>query len=254
MRLSSFCAAALLALVMLMVPVACDTVDPDDCWPNTSGGFGGSGTIPIGAAVGSGDYHPPPRYQPLGYPGGANPCVTMGGDTVQPGGTTSQGSSGAGGSVVAPPPLPLCASDEDAGSAANPCILPPVALCDSNGGADAAANPCIMPPENACYAKCDADYENAAAACGKIAGAAQRTTCQDNAYANYKSCRANCYGAQKTCLDMFDACQDIGGECTKAYPGCDTYGSSACKSCFNACERGDSYPSKCMCKSCGFTQ
>lgn len=60
--------------------LGCTTVDPDECWPNTSGGFGGSGTIPIGAGVGatsSGDFLSPPPYDPLDN-GGApnNPCVT----------------------------------------------------------------------------------------------------------------------------------------------------------------------------------
>jgi len=75
MRFLSFCSAPLLAVVMLVV--ACDTVDPDDCYPNTSGGFGGSGTIPIGAGVGatSGDFLSPPPRQPLDNGGAANPCV-----------------------------------------------------------------------------------------------------------------------------------------------------------------------------------
>jgi hypothetical protein len=67
-----FCSLAppLLALLVL----GCNTVDPSECWPNTSGGFGGSGTIPIGAGVGatsSGDFSSPP---PNG--GTPNPCVT----------------------------------------------------------------------------------------------------------------------------------------------------------------------------------
>jgi hypothetical protein len=247
MRLFSFCSAALLAVVTLVV--ACDTADPNECFVNTSGGFGASGPIPIGAGVGvtSGDYVSPPRYQPLGNPPPPNPCVNTGNDTVvQPGGTTSPGASGTGGSGGAPP-LPLCASDEDAGSAANPCILPPLPLCDSNGGADAAANPCIMPPENACYAKCDADYENAAAACGKIADAVQRTTCQDNAYANYKSCRQNCYSAQKSCLDMFEDCD------SRNYAPCNKIigHKSLCAYCQDDCNAGEPYNYK-QCTQCGF--
>ena len=34
-----------------MLMIACNTVSPDECWINTSGGFGGSGTFPIGAGV-----------------------------------------------------------------------------------------------------------------------------------------------------------------------------------------------------------
>jgi hypothetical protein len=54
------------------------------------------------------------------------------------------------------------------------------------------------------------------------------------------------------CLDMFDKCQDIGGDCTKTKPGCDAYGTSACRSCFDACKNGTAYPPKCKCRSCGF--
>ena len=60
-------------LVVVLLVMGCNTVDPDECWPNTSGGFGGSGTIPIGAGVGatsSGDFTSP------GPNGGvSNPCV-----------------------------------------------------------------------------------------------------------------------------------------------------------------------------------
>jgi hypothetical protein len=64
------------ALTLAVLLAACNTVDAGDCWPNTSGGFGGSGSIPIGAGVGvsSGDFGTPPR-RPLDLGGGANPCV-----------------------------------------------------------------------------------------------------------------------------------------------------------------------------------
>ena len=61
------------ASTLVMLSIGCNTVDPSECWPNTSGGFGGSGTIPIGAGVGatsSGDYDSPPDE------GTPNPCVT----------------------------------------------------------------------------------------------------------------------------------------------------------------------------------
>ena len=64
------CLIAISLLVML--PIGCLTVSPDECWPNTSGGFGGSGTIPIGAGVGAtsgGDSDSPNGGAP-------NPCVT----------------------------------------------------------------------------------------------------------------------------------------------------------------------------------
>ena len=75
MRLSSCLIAVSLPALLV---TGCSTVSPDECWPNMTGGFGGSGTIPIGAGVGAatGDYADPPRG-PLDY-GGApdNPCVT----------------------------------------------------------------------------------------------------------------------------------------------------------------------------------
>jgi hypothetical protein len=67
---------ALLAAGILVV--SCNTADPSECFPNTGNGFGGSGTIPIGAGVGvssSGDLFSPPRFGSLGNPP-ANPCVT----------------------------------------------------------------------------------------------------------------------------------------------------------------------------------
>src|SRR3954454_10264555 len=65
------------AALLVMVVIGCNTVDPDQCWPNTSGGFGGGGTIPIGAGVGAttGDFISPPRG-PLAAGGTPNPCVT----------------------------------------------------------------------------------------------------------------------------------------------------------------------------------
>jgi len=234
---------SVLLVMSVMLGIACTAVSPNDCFPNTSAGFGGGGPIPIGNGVGAttGDFGAPPSPHPQGAGDKPNPCETPPAQSV-----------GTGGDSSAAPSLPPCDSTE--GSATSPCLLPPLPLCDSDGGVGSATSPCIMPPQSSCYAKCDADYEKAAVVCGKIADAGQRKTCQDSAYANYKSCRQNCASAQKTCLDMHDACQDIGGNCTKAYPGCDTYGSSACKSCFDACEKGNPYPSKCKCKSCGFTE
>jgi hypothetical protein len=84
---------------------------------------------------------------------------------------------------------------------------------------------------------------------GQAEGALSEAQCNeppDNA------CPADGCTPRRTCVDMFDKCQDIGGECTKAYPGCDTYGSSACRSCFDACKSGAAYPPKCKCTSCGF--
>ena len=48
MRLFS---GSLALLLVVMLGIGCNTVSADECWVNTSGGFGGSGTIPIGAGV-----------------------------------------------------------------------------------------------------------------------------------------------------------------------------------------------------------
>ena len=70
-----FCPVAVPLLAMLVS--GCNTVSPDECWPNTSGGFGGSGTVPIGAGVGatSGDFLSPPPRGPLDYSEAPNPCI-----------------------------------------------------------------------------------------------------------------------------------------------------------------------------------
>ena len=60
-------------------------------------------------------------------------------------------------------------------------------------------------------------------------------------------------GPYKTCEDMYDRCQAIGGKCTKGYPGCDVHSQTSCSSCFSACKAGSSYPPACRCRSCGFT-
>ena len=63
--------AAVAPFLIGSVALSCNTVDADECWVNTSGGFGGGGTIPIGAGVGatsSGDYNSPNGETP-------NPCV-----------------------------------------------------------------------------------------------------------------------------------------------------------------------------------
>ena len=76
MRLFSRSIAVL--LLGLVLGVGCSTVSPDECWVNTSGGLGGSGTIPIGAGVGatsSGDFDTPNSETP-------NPCVAQSDDTT----------------------------------------------------------------------------------------------------------------------------------------------------------------------------
>jgi hypothetical protein len=72
-----------LLMMVLMLVVGCSTVDADECWPNTSGGFGGGGTIPSGAGVGattSGDFISPPPKEPLDSGGNPNPNPCMAGN------------------------------------------------------------------------------------------------------------------------------------------------------------------------------
>jgi hypothetical protein len=77
----------------VVLAVACNTVDPDQCWPNTSGGLGGGGPIPIGAGVGatsSGDFSTPPEPGPQNNTDKPNPCVE---------GDPSQGDTMSGGNI-----------------------------------------------------------------------------------------------------------------------------------------------------------
>jgi hypothetical protein len=77
MRLFSGSLTRLLLVLMLLV-MGCSTVDPDECWVNTSGGFGGSEPIPIGAGVGAtsgGDFSEPPRGPLDNSEAPYNPCV-----------------------------------------------------------------------------------------------------------------------------------------------------------------------------------
>jgi hypothetical protein len=71
--------------MLVKLALGCTTVDADECWVNTSGGFGGGGTIPIGAAVGasSGDYAARPQSHPPDHGETSNPCVASD-DTESP--------------------------------------------------------------------------------------------------------------------------------------------------------------------------
>lgn len=94
---------ALLA-VPVVVPIGCSWVNADQCWPNSSAGFGGSAPIPIGAGVGatSGDFLSPPQEGPAN---GAtpNPCVTP----EEPTPAMCQGGNAADDGAT----LTLCSSD-----------------------------------------------------------------------------------------------------------------------------------------------
>jgi hypothetical protein len=160
MRSPLLCLVALLVAGILVA--ACNTADPNECFPNTGNGFGGSGTIPIGAGVGvgSGDYHSP-RFQPLGYPGGANPCVTMGGDTTNPGPTEGTTSSGGTGTppcnqvLIGPPVTPGMGGSGAGGSGGGAAASAP------DGGdtgdpnpADAVSQTCMDGSELGTYIRC----------------------------------------------------------------------------------------------------
>jgi hypothetical protein len=89
MRLFS-CLIAISLLVIL--PLGCLTVSPDECWPNTSGGLGGSKPIPIGAGVGAtsgGDSDGPSGGTP-------NPCTAT--ESPPPKGNTGGATCPAAGS------------------------------------------------------------------------------------------------------------------------------------------------------------
>jgi hypothetical protein len=98
-----------LAAPLMMLAIGCTWVDPGDCWVNTSGGFGGGGTIPVVAAVGAttgGDFFSPPQSRPLDARGTPNPCMASdtsgeGGNRSQ-GGTSSRGGAGTGSHVLTP--------------------------------------------------------------------------------------------------------------------------------------------------------
>jgi hypothetical protein len=150
-------------LTLMTLGIGCNTVSPDECWPNTSGGLGGGGPIPIGAGVGasSGDFLSPPPRGPLDYGGAANPCIEK---------------------------------------------------------------------QSSCNEKCLADYEAAAIECGKVGDATQRKTCQDDAYAAYKSCGAGCQQSN----DCKEACKE---KCDRAWERCRDNCPKGDKNCLNECSQ-----------------
>ncbi len=156
--------------------LGCNTVSPDECWINTSGGFGGSGTIPIGAGVGAttGDFPAAPPRRPLDY-----------------------------------------------GEAPNPCIE----------------------PQSPCKEKCLASYEVAAIECSKIENEAQRKTCQDGAYASYRSCHDSCQQIDITdCLERCkEQCDKDNIRCIKNCPRGDGNCMNECNQengrCLKACDK-----------------
>ena len=96
-------------------------------------------------------------------------------------------------------------------------------------------------PQSPCNEKCEADYADAAAECGKIVSDAGRKTCQDGAYASYRQCRAACADdpverCKKQCDKTHDACH---ADCTKNDPtaGCHAKCNDQYASCLKDCEK-----------------
>lgn len=188
-----------------MLAVACNTVDPGQCWPNTSGGLGGGGPIPIGAGVGvsSGDF-----LTPSPHPQKPNPCVEEDpslGDTVP---TTDPCSPGDTNPNWQPSPM------------------------------------CLLQPQGPCYEQCYTDYGNAALVCAKIGDDAQRMACQDKAYADYKACRDDCAtnrSLSDDCQEKYEDCiNNAPTSCLKKVGGM-----TLCKRCQQRCEAGDSPSAEC---------
>ena len=74
---------------------------------------------------------------------------------------------------------------------------------------------CNITEQSPCTEKCLASYETAATTCGKVPDDAQRKSCQDGAYSEYKTCKGNCQqtnSCRKDCEDKAEACE---AECRK---------------------------------------
>jgi hypothetical protein len=108
------------------------------------------------------------------------------------------------------------------------------------------SSPRVM-PLGPCEKKCQDAYEDAAAVCGRMADAAQRSACQDSAYARYKSCREGCQKKQDDdCQEKYERCRNYAPWSCEKKNG----GTTQCKRCQQRCEAGDS-PSP-QCKKCLF--
>lgn len=110
---------------------------------------------------------------------------------------------------------------------------------------------CLQVPQGPCYQKCLADYESAAAACGKIANDAERSACQDAAYAAYNACRGRCKQQEDDhkdkCVEMYDTCMDKGDPCTKQVE----HKKTLCAFCLSNCIAKEPYKYS-ECYQCGF--
>jgi hypothetical protein len=83
---------------------------------------------------------------------------------------------------------------------------------------------CNIAEQSPCTEKCLASYETAATTCGKVLDDAQRKTCQDGAYAGYKTCKESCQQSdtndcKERCKQLCDAIHDAcHANCTKNNP------------------------------------
>jgi hypothetical protein len=86
---------------------------------------------------------------------------------------------------------------------------------ESKGGDSPSPSPRVM-PLGPCEKKCEDDYVDAAAVCGRMVDA-RRTACQDSAHARYKSCRESCQRhtdddclerCKNKCVDVWEKCWD----------------------------------------------
>jgi len=92
------------------------------------------------------------------------------------------------------------------------------------------------------------DYDAAAIKCGKIDDDVQRRACRDAAHEKYWNCSRDCVQAQRSCTDMFTACQDKGWPCTRRV---DVYGTTLCRACQKDCLANNPYKFS-DCYICGF--
>jgi hypothetical protein len=148
---------SLAALGWVVLGVACNTVDPSECWPNTSGGFGGGGTIPIGSeGASSGDFPSPPPG-PLDYGSAANPCI-----------------------ATQSPCKAMCQSNYEAASAECAKIQDDGQRKACQDGAfatyDSCRNDCARNGSSACDDKYTDCVDNGPSSCGKKSGG--KTLCQ----------------------------------------------------------------------------
>jgi hypothetical protein len=173
-------------LALISISAACNYTD-GPCWPVGQDGNGD----PVVGSPGTGNTGDGAQDQPhSGMTYNCNATAKSAPPQSKPPPQASDTGAGTGGAG------PACAGDADAGAI---CNIVQQSICDE---------------------KCLADYMAAATVCGKIEIDAQRKTCQDNAYAVYKQCRAVCEDdpkekCKKKCDKVHDKCH---AKCTKSDP------------------------------------